>query len=110
MIVSNPLNKPFLDEEKLRELEGLLPYEKFISLDRCVDYKDGTRPYINPEDKFVEYEWPQDATLIDYLVRQGDLEITRVVFKKKQSTGVAFDGESFFQLKGRRIEYQEIQL
>lgn len=109
MIISHPSNKPLLDESTLKRLEGLCEYEKFISLSRAVEYRENVRPYINPEDKFVEYEWPKDANLIDYLIRQGDITIKNVVFRKTQRSGVAFDGQGFMYQKGRS-QLQEIQL
>lgn len=110
MIISNPLNKPLLDEPTLVRLEGLCEYERFISVDRAVEYRDDVRPYVNPEDKFVEYEWPQDKNLIDYLIRQGEITTKNIVFKKTQRNSIAFNGERAAIFARGRPQYKELEI
>lgn len=82
MIISNPIHKDLLTEEKLRELEELIFCERFISLDRAVEYSDDVKPLDKTEDRFVEYEWPKDKVMINYLAKLGELDGNKVVFKR----------------------------
>lgn len=87
-----------------------MEYEQFISLDRAVEYKVDVRPYANPEDKFVEYEWPKDEKLIDYLVRQGDISLKNVVFKRIQNPFIIINMENPTTYLRKRPQYQELEI
>ena len=82
MIHSNPLHRPALTEERLRELEGLIFCEKFISLERAVSFDDKLPPFESFEDRFIEYDWKTDRPFINYLIRIGELTGNPIVFKQ----------------------------